>query len=440
MDSTMTPAATPPAPTGSQASKILEPVSLGVAFAAAARRYWIAVFPLLRREVRHWRERADQIPDPDLRELALSAGRKHGNLEGAAAFAAFVPRAHRRAVVRALVAFQQAYNYLDLLAEQPRADPVAGARGLHQALLDALDSLDPALGAESTALAPGAARLDLTARGEAESPGWVGAGSPDYYARYPQREDNGYLSELVDTCRTALRTLPSYTAVAASARTATQRIVEFQSLNLATSQGDHDAFTRWARAETPPGTDLEWWEAAAAGGSSLGVYALIATAAAPVVDASEVRAIEDAYFPWICGLHSLLDHLVDRTEDVAAGQRNLIDNYASSEQATVRMRTLARRSADAAQELSRLQGRRHSIVLAGMAGNYLSDPGAAAPDAAPIAQHVRAAIGELMAPTLIVFKARRLAGGPATPSTITAPRPRPVQDERASPIALRLGR
>jgi tetraprenyl-beta-curcumene synthase len=424
-----------PSAIDARAVGVLDRFALAAAFTGAARRYWTGVFPLLRRELERWRERALQIPDPVLRRLALDAPLQRGNLEGAAAFAAFVPRAHRAAVVRALVAYQSAYNYLDLLAEQPLTDPVTGARGLHQALLD---SLDPALGTESGAETESQGRAD----------GWAGTESSDYYASYPQRDDGGYLSALVRECRTALATMPSYAAVATATCRATERIVHFQSLNLSEAQGDHAAFARWARAEIPPGVDLQWWEAAAAGGSALGVYALIAAAAAPVVDAGDVEAIEHAYFPWIGGLHSLLDHLVDAGEDAARGQRNLIDYYPTTEQAAERMRTLAERATAAARAL-RDPDRRHTIMLAGMAANYLSEPRATAPDANPIARNVRAAIGELVAPSLLVFRARRLAGELAGSSRVAVlPSSSPVGalkagavlDERDSRVAMRLGR
>lgn len=358
-------------------------VASGAAFVDAARRYWITVFPRVGHELSHWRERADEIPDPVLRRLALDAQRKRGNVEGATAFAAFAPHAQRAALVRAVVAFQSAYDYLDVLAEQPRADPIDGARELHRSLLVALD---PA---------------GLSETGSLDA-------APDYYARYPQREDNGYLAELVHTCRTALATLPSYAAVAAAALRGAERVVAFQSLNLSQAQGEQDALERWAHAATPPGTELRWWETAAAAGSPLCVYALMAAAAAPAVDAGEVEAIENAYFPWIGGLHSLLDHLVDRPHDAAVGQRNLIDHYASTEQAAVRVQALAQRAARSAQALPR--GRRQTILLAGMAGYYLSSPDTSAPDARPIARNVTATIGWLATPTLFVFKARSLAG------------------------------
>jgi tetraprenyl-beta-curcumene synthase len=397
--------------------RIGDRLALAGAFAEAARRYWLDVFPHVRRELRHWRGRAAGIPDPVLRRLALQAQCKRGNVEGAAAFAAFASRSQRAALVRALVAFQSAYDYLDVLAEQPQADPVAGTRGLHQALLIALGSAGT------------------------ESP------QPDYYARYPQRADGGYLAELVDTCATALGTLPAYPSVAAAATRAAERIVEFQSLNLSESQGDHDAFEQWARTHTPAERshipaelDLRWWETAGGGGSPLCVYALIAAAAEPwpAVPAGEVEAIEDAYFPWIGGLHSLLDHLVDRSCDAALGQRSLIDYYASPQEAAVRMQALAQRAVRAAQALP--QGRRHAIVLTGMAGYYLSAPEASAPEARTIARGVREAVGGLVAPAMVVFKARKVAGGLAGMRGSRSEDWQAERDERDSPVALGLER
>ncbi len=190
--------------------------------------------------------------------------------------------------------------------------------------------------------------------------------------------------------------------------------MEFQSRNLSEAQGEHDALARWARAQTPSGSGLRWWETAAGGGSPLCVYALTAAAADPDLHAREAQAIENAYFPWIGALHSLLDHLVDRAQDVASGQRNLLDYYgdgergqAGPERAAARIQMLAERAAEAARGLPR--ERRHEIVLAGMTGYYLSSGETSAPAAAPIAREVRKAIGGLVAPAMIVFWIRRLA-------------------------------
>ncbi len=156
----------------------------------------------------------------------------------------------------------------------------------------------------------------------------AGRGSAlDWYEHHPQGNDGGYLRGLLDGCRGAFAELPNFAAVAPSARAAAERIVAFQSLNLSESQGNHEALEQWAREATPPGAGLQWWETAAAAGSSLGVHVLIAAAAEPQLGAEEVRALDYAYFPWIGGLHSLLDNLIDKHEDEAAGHRSLVEYY-----------------------------------------------------------------------------------------------------------------
>jgi tetraprenyl-beta-curcumene synthase len=360
---------------GGRASGAWERVALAGMFVDAAARYWLTVFPRVRRELRRRRARAREVPEPGLREVALAALQKRGNIEGAAAFAAFVPWRRRRAAVRALVAFQATYNYIDMLAEQPCADPVANGRRLHEALLIALD--------------PAAAHLD-------------------YYEHYPRREDGGYLRELVDTCRATLAALPSYAAVAAQVRTATVSIVAFQSLSLGRGPGARDALVRWARAETPPGTGLEWWETASARGTSLGVHALIATAAERGVRPAFVVSIASAYLTWAGSLHSLLDSLVDEAEDADSAQFSFIGCYVSPQEASVRMGWLAARSARALRELPR--GRRHLILLAGMTASYLSLPEASAPRVREATESVIANVGPPVGAALLVFRARRLLG------------------------------
>jgi tetraprenyl-beta-curcumene synthase len=349
-------------------------LALGLVFCSTVARYLTSILPIVTRELAHWRRGARQIPDPVLRKLALQALSKRGNMEGAALFAVLAPRARRRETVRALVAFQTAYNYLDSLAEQPSADPLSNGRRLHGALLVALD--------------PAAAHAD-------------------YYAHHPQRRDGGYLCELVDTCRSAFLTLPSHRAVSGAAWAAAARIVAFQSLNLTREQGGHDELERWARYQTPRGCGLDWWQTAAAGGSSLAVHALIATAANPDMQTSHAAAIGGAYFPWICALHSLLDSLVDVDEDERAGQRNLLSYHSSPQQAAFAMKMLAQRATAAARGLP--DAHRHVVILTAMVTYYLSSPEASTRDARATAGKVAAALGPLVAPALVLFKARRLA-------------------------------
>jgi len=340
-------------------------------FAVQAVRYWLIVFPRCRRELCRWRRRASQIPDRALRQLALQALEKRENMEGAAAFASAVRWRRRGAVVRALVAFQAAYNHVDMLAEQPGGDSARHAQVLHESLIAALD--------------PDAV--------------W-----PDGAPSKPRWDDGGYLAEMIDACREAVCVLPSYALIAEPAHRAASRIVAFQSLSL----DRRDVLERWAHTLLPAASELEWWESAAAAGSSLGVHALIAAAAEPSLRAEDVAAIEGAYLHWIGALHSLLDSLIDQAEDLITGQASLIGFYSSPQEAKARMRWLAERAVDVARRLPR--GRQHAALVVAMSCSYLCVAEADAPGAFEIARGVREALDPTARPALLIFRARRLAG------------------------------
>jgi tetraprenyl-beta-curcumene synthase len=349
-------------------------IELPRAFADVVLRYLVLVLPAARAEHARWTERAAAIPDPELRRTAHESLAKRGNIEGAALFAVLAPADHRASAIRALVAFQTAYNYLDALSEQPSADPAGNADQLHQALLTALH---------------------------------LHADHDDYYAHNPRRDDGGYLHAIVDACRDALAELPSFPAVAVTARVAAARIVDFQTLNLAERDGGHAALRSWASEATPGRSGLEWWETAAAAGSSLSVHALIAAAATPDLDPFDARAIDAVYFPWAGALHSLLDSLVDRDEDRRGGRACLLDHYGSTTFAAVRLDTLAARTLRAAAALDRPA--HHRVIVTAMCSYYLSAPQCDTAEAQAIHRALARALGLPLAVAVAIFRGRRLA-------------------------------
>ncbi len=356
-------------------------LATGITFTTAAWRYWLGVFPCVRDELHQWRRRARVIPDCPLRQTALAVQHtKRGNIDGSAAFAVFAPQPHRRAVVRAQLGFQAIYDYVDTLAEQPHPRPVDNARQLHRALPDALDLAHP---------------------------------PTDYYEHHTNHEDSGYLPAIVGACRAALGSLPAYPVVAQPACRLAERIVCFQSLNLTEDQGSYHALARWAHQQTPRESGLRWWETAASAGSSLGIFALMASAARSTLNAHEAVAIERAYFPWIGSLHSLLDSLIDQPEDAATKQHNLVQHYRSPGETAARLRLLADASALQARTLPR--GLQHAMILAGMASHYLCAVEARLPDAKLAKIAVLEGIGDLARPTMLVFQLREVARAPRAP-------------------------
>jgi tetraprenyl-beta-curcumene synthase len=357
-------------------------LGLAVAFARAAWIYWIGVYPCLRGELRHWRARAETIPDPVLRWTALEAQRaKLGNIEGAVAFATLAPPSNRAVALRAMACYEAILDYLDCLCEMPSGDPVSNGNQLNQALV--------------TAVEPEVAHTD-------------------YYTYHLSNGDNGYLRSLVDACRFALMLLPSYSVVIEATRRASIRIATYQSLNHGDTHGSHQPFDEWARAETltyeesHAAKDLRWWEIGAAAGSSLGVFALIAAAADPTICSRDTAGIECAYFPWIGAVNSLLDSLIDRQEDNAPGQHRLLDYYTSSDEAFARLELIVTQAVHHAQRLA--LGDIHTMIVAAMTSFYLSAPEADLPDVSLAGKHIRRTLGSLDIPTRLVMNVRRVLG------------------------------
>jgi len=359
---------------GGAVTRALWRMQLGCAFAWSVPLYWLIVFPQARRELRGWERRAHQIPDPVLRKHALrKLGSEGMTAEGAAAFAILATARFCRHVVRACVAFEVIYDYVDALAEEPVADVLGHNRLLYDALAAA-----------------------------------VTPGTPieHWHAPHSPSDDGDYLRALVQTCRQALALLPAHESVCSTLRQLARRAGEAQSLHHAACDlAGEQALAGWAAAQQPPGRPLRWWELAAASGSPLVFFALLAAATHRRTGPATAAAIEQAYFPSIAALSWLLESLVDQAEDMVTAGHSYIAHYGSPHDAARRLTTIAEHAAADARRLP--QAARHTLLLAGMAGMYLSDPGAEHVGAREAAEGVRNAIGGPLVPLLWTLRARR---------------------------------
>jgi len=342
--------------------------------ARALAVYRGSVLPGVRTELRRWRAAAAAIPGPVLREKALSSLREKGsNVEATAVFAILAPRRSRPGALRAMTALQVAVDYLDTLGEQPVAEPLANGLALHRALVDALSPGEPCA---------------------------------DWYRLHPQSDDGGYLLGLVSACREAVAGLPGGEAALPLARRAAERCGEGQSHTHAAELGAPGALEAWASdLRGPPG--YAWWELAAGASSSVAAHALIAAAADARSTAAEAALVDAAYFPPIGALTVLLDDLVDLEADRARGAHNYMRLYLDDDVAAERLALIAGRARAALAPLPKRHRGRHAAILAGVAGYYLSAPGADSAFARPIRERMLAALGPAVRPVLALRRLER---------------------------------
>ncbi len=299
-----------------------------------ALHYYFRIRPLVHRALARVEARAQRIPDPAVRAMALeSLATKRFHCEGGAVLVGAAPP-----LVWAVVVYQSLCDYLDTVTDRGPAVPSGVIRALHGSLQDALDPYAPL---------------------------------QDYWQRHPQ-DDAGYMAWLVAECQAVLANLPHYPAVSGRVAWLAARYVDLQSLKHApgTARDRARDLQAWAAFHHRDDWDVAWWEFAAAAGSTLGIFALWHEATHPVAD-GRVEQLEAVYFPWMGGLHILLDYFVDQDEDEAHGDFSFVACYPSQADAVAGIGRLHREAARRAEGLA--DHAFHRYVAEGLLGFYLSD-------------------------------------------------------------------
>ncbi len=302
-------------------------------------RVYKYILPEVRRELAGWRRQASAIPDPELRRQALdSMSAKQFHCEGGAVYAA--ARLDRRDVlIPLIVALQTISDYLDNLCDRSTSLLADDFRLLHRSMLDAVT--------------PGA---DLT----------------DYYALREEKDDGGYLHALVRKCQASVEALPAYGRVQEHVRDLVGLYGDLQVYKHIDKSSREDELLHWWEAHKSKYPDLRWNEFAAATGSTLGMFMLFLAASDSDLKPELAVKIKRAYFPSICGLHILLDYLIDQEEDREGGDLNFCSYFENHETLNERMLRMVRAARRSASELP--SSSFHRMIVEGLVALYLSDP------------------------------------------------------------------
>jgi tetraprenyl-beta-curcumene synthase len=303
---------------------------------AAVIRELVWGLPAVSREIAHWRRLAARISPGPLREAALDAlERKRGQSEGAALFS-ILPRKRNRSYLRLLVAYQTIWDYLDSVSERGASAGLRNGYQLHLALVDALDP---------------------------------GAPIRDYYRYSPWRED-GYLGELVATCRECCRQLPSYERVRVLVLRDARRAQVLALNHQPDPERRNAALKEWARQEFPSGHEASWYELTGAASAGLAAFALMALACESSCSDTEIAETHAAYFPWASAVACMLDSYADQSEDAESGDHSYIAHYPTPELAVSGACELVRRCLHELHTLT--NGERHVLIACSMVALYLS--------------------------------------------------------------------
>ncbi|MHB9148373.1 MAG: tetraprenyl-beta-curcumene synthase family protein [Candidatus Amoebophilus sp.] len=297
------------------------------------------VFPKVRRELNHWRSMAAVSPDPILALGACESIRtKSFHCQGGSIYALY-PGVDMAKTVEFIVAYQTISDYLDNLVDSLEVQDEMAFAQLHLAMRDAL------------------------------CPEY---GTTDYYLYFPYREDGGYLDKLVKSCQVNISSLPSYELIKPDILWLANLYAHLQTYkHLALDKRESKMLT-WINSFRTSYPLISEWEFAAATGSTLGIFCLYALAYNPALSQEQVKTHKEVYFPWIAGLHILLDYFIDLAEDKETGQLNFVQYYDCSQKTRDRLEMFSKQAWAGADKLD--YPNFHKLVLQGLLAMYLSDP------------------------------------------------------------------
>lgn len=302
-------------------------------------RVYKYIFPDVYAELAKWKKMASAIPDGELRRQALaSIATKQFHCEGGAVYAA--ARLDRRGeLIPLIVALQTISDYLDNLCDRSTSLDADDFRLLHRSMLDAVD--------------PDAEPID-------------------YYALRKESDDGGYLHALVRTCQAHAAMLPGYDRVKAHVSHLVGLYGDLQVYKHIAMERRLPTLTAWWERHRSDYPHLRWNEFAAASGSTLGMFMLFVEACRSDLTEADAEKTRRVYFPHVCGLHILLDYLIDQEEDRLGGDLNFCHYYACRDEMLERLRMVVTRAREDVRSLPAPGF--HRMIIEGLLALYLSDP------------------------------------------------------------------
>ncbi|MDR7000482.1 tetraprenyl-beta-curcumene synthase family protein [Neobacillus niacini] len=296
------------------------------------------IIPAVHQELGYWKKRAENIPNPELRNQALaSIEHKTFHCEGGAILALTAGKHYKKAV-KFIVAYQTISDYLDNLCDRSTSLDPNDFAALHESMADA---------------------LSIEAEGK------------NYYRLREDQDDNDYLNDLAATCRSVLNEIGNYKLIRKYLLELCHYYCDLQIHKHVVKEERVPRLENWFNLYKNQLPDMEWYEFSACSGSTLGIFCLISYAMREDFEAKDAENIRKGYFPYIQGLHILLDYFIDQEEDIKGGDLNFCFYYENQEKLFKRLKHFV---IEADRHTEFLPHKKfHQLINRGLLGIYLSD-------------------------------------------------------------------
>ncbi|XKF67449.1 tetraprenyl-beta-curcumene synthase family protein [Virgibacillus necropolis] len=300
-------------------------------------KVYLHIFPQVRQELAYWKSRAEQIPNKELRIQALaSISSKRFHCQGGGVYAILANEKWRESI-RFIVAYQTISDYLDNLCDRSTSLDPSDFRLLHQSMLDALSPQSSV---------------------------------KNYYRLRDDQDDGGYLTDLVKTCQMTLGNANGYQHIQGTVLELCKLYGDLQVHKHVDYDERIPRLSSWFENKND-NPQLNWYEFSAAAGSTLGIFCLVSYTLGGKMSPEMASDIYRGYFPYMQGLHILLDYYIDQNEDQTEADLNFCTYYDSQSHLQERLQYFINETHHHVQHLP--DQRFHEMVQHGLVGLYLGD-------------------------------------------------------------------
>jgi len=296
------------------------------------------IMPAVHSELSYWKERAKAIPNEELRQQALaSIKHKTFHCEGGSVMALTALK-YKREAIKFIVAYQTISDYLDNLCDRSTSLDPNDFAALHESMEDALT---------------------------------IGAPARDYYRFREDQDDGSYLADLMKTCQSVLEHVPNYEVIKSHLLELCTYYCDLQIHKHVCKDEREERLKKWFAEHEKVLPKMGWHEFSACSGSTLGIFCLVSYAMRNDFKEKQANMIRSGYFPYIQGLHILLDYFIDQDEDREGGDLNFCFYYKDDEEMLNRFIHFIE---EADRHTKHLPDRKfHKLINRGLLGVYLSD-------------------------------------------------------------------
>lgn len=302
------------------------------------KRVYIDIFPEVQQELKYWKDKAREIPDNELRKQAIhSIENKDFHCEGGAILA-LLSEKKRKEAITFIVAYQTISDYLDNLCDRSTSLDDKDFTALHEAMSHSLQKQSE---------------------------------SVNYYRYRKEQDDGGYLHSLVSTCQRVLQNMEHYDKIESYLH---ELCIYYSDLQVHKHVQENERVMRlqkWFQNHENQLPKMAWFEFSACSGSTLGIFCLVSYALRDDFQEEHAQRIHSGYFPYIQGLHILLDYFIDQQEDLEGGDLNFCSYYEDSQELYERMAYFVSQAEHYLNQLP--HNRFHKLIHRGLLGLYLSD-------------------------------------------------------------------